>query len=223
MELTFNQVLQLMFMPVFLITVFWFINNRKKLSSKWTLFWHKSRAVKVNLLTRSGRNIEKIVEPDARGIMHIDGGAYPYLKETATINADLRIPEVWVSESQPYPAIPEIVKTTVRGMVKKPKEGGGFEDVEEDIPGHLVSFHNIRSLKLAGKTAQEIEQMLGSKIVDDIVNATSRQMQRLEIMFWIIIGIGAVCVIGFITTHNDISKLANLLDGVLKFAADAKK
>lgn len=219
MEISTTALLQLMFLPLFLLAVVWFARNRKKLPSKWVLFWSRSRAIKVNFLTRSGRNIERIIKPDARGMMHIEGGSYPFLKEASTINAELRIPEVWVSESQPYPAIPDLVEVKVKTLVKKPKEGGGFQEVESEIPGHLVSFHNIRSLKLAGKTAQEIEQMLGSKIVNDIVNATSKQMQRLELMFYITIGIAFLCLVGFFVIHQDVSKLSATVEGVLHYVS----
>lgn len=223
MEITFGQLLQFMAIPVFLLVGFWFLNNRKKLPSKWNLFWHRAKAVKVNFITRSGRNIEKIVVPDARGMMKIDGGSYPYLKEASVINADLRIPEITLSQSQPYPAIPEFIEVKLRTKVRKPKEGGGFIEEDGDIPGHLVSFHNVKSLKLAGKVAEEYQQMLGSKIVDDIVKATSKRMEQLELMFYIVIAILIVDLIGHIKNGHDISQLGSKVDGVLQFVGSSHK
>lgn len=201
-EVTPAQLIQVFIFPWFVMVAFWLIKNRKRLTDKWNLTFNKARTVKVNFLTSSGRNIERFVKPDSRAIMHINGGSYTYHKDFSSLNAEHRIPEVWVMENQPHPVGGDIVRLVSKTKVKEPQTDGSVKEVDAEVPTILLSFTHSTAQKLMGKTALEIEEMLNSKIINDIVNASSKQMQKLEMMFYIMLGVGGLCVIGFLTIYN---------------------
>lgn len=183
------QLIQLAAMPFFLVFSVWFIKNRKDMKSKWNLLWHKNKTIKVNLITRSGRNREVYTVPDARGIMHIEKGSYVYHKETSVWNVKQALPEVTVLESQVSPPIPQLLVSYVETELPEINGEGQVSVTKEKVPKYLLSYARMKAEKLLGKTAQEIESMLASKIVQDALRATSATMARVELIFII------VCVI----------------------------
>lgn len=207
------QLVQVMFLIPTLLCIIWLAKNRKHAVDKFNLTFKKARTVKVNLHTRSGRVIERYVIPDARGLMQIEKGTYVFNKDLAQINAKYRIPEITVIESQPHGPIPDMVEDGVEIEVVTPSANGMMITSKKMVPTWIASYRSHTPQKLAGKTAQEIQDALNSKIVHDIVNATAEQMKKIELIFYIVIGILVVVILGMFTIHNDVSQLKAFIQG----------
>lgn len=207
MEIGIGLLTFLMLFPLLFVGVLILIMNLGKLSDKLNLWFRKSRCVKVNFLTLSGRNIEKFVVPDSRGLMHINKGTYVFNKDYSVTNARYSIPEVSVYESQVAPPSPDIVEMSVETEVHVPN-GDGTDSIQlKKVPVHVVSFRRMSPQKLNGKTAQEVEGLLNAKIVDDIVNASSKQMQKLEMMFYLVLGLYALGLLTAFILYGNINDL----------------
>lgn len=212
MEVTAWQLLNLMFAPLAVLGALWFIKNRNRLSDWWNITFNKARTVKINLLTSSGRNIERFIKPDNKGILHINGAAYVFDRDFSVLNSLYRIPESWYIEGQISPVAPDFIEHKVKTQVKVAKDNGTTVTEERELPSYTVSFSKATAQRIAGKTGYEIEELLKSKIVEDIVNASAKQMAKLEMMFYILLGVAAICLLGFMWLNGKLGDINTQLE-----------
>ncbi len=218
MEITPWQLVNLMMMPLFLLAAFWLLKNRNRLSDWWNITFNKARTVKVNLLTASGRNIERFIKPDNRGILHINGSAYVFDRDFSVLNSLYRIPESWYIEGQISPVGPDFVEHKVKTRVKVARDDGTTVEEERELPSYTVSFSKVTAKRIGDKTGHEIEELLKSKIVEDIVRASSKEMAKLELMFYILLGVAAICLLGFMWMNGKLGDVNTQLEVIRALA-----
>lgn len=197
----------------------WFISvNKGKLMDRFNLVFRRSRTIKVNVRTRSGRTIERFIVPDNRGILHVGKGVYAYVHEVATINARYRIPEITILETQIHPATPEIVAKETEIEVKVAKGDGTFENTKMKIPNYFLSVAHLQPETLQGHVAQEMKQALDSHIVSDVLTASDKTMKKIELMFiMILVNLALTFIVG-IVIYNAINGMQSDME-VVKYAA----
>lgn len=224
-EPTFT-IIHLLFAIAFPIAVYlmWFIKvNRGKLLDRFNLIWRRSRTIKVNLQTSSGRTIERYIVPDKRGLLHIGNGVYVFVREASTINARYNIPEISLLESQIHPPIPEIMATDISEIeVKVVQPDGSFKNEKRNIPAFALSFARLMPEKLKGHVAQEMKMALDSHIVEDVLTASDRTMKKIEIMFILLIGLAGLVLIIGIVLYSMLHQLQIDME-VIRFAATETK
>jgi hypothetical protein len=189
------------------VFVVWLFAKRKLIKDKFNLLFRKKRVVKVNFLTTSGRNEERFLVPDTQGMIHVDGQTSVYNRDLAIINARYRIPEITLIQNQIMPVMADIAVLDKEVEVLVPNADGTETMVKRKIPDYVLTYKKISAKKLEGMTAQEVRNALDSKIIKDIVTATNPQMQKLEIMFWIVIAIAVIEIIGFYFLNSKINDL----------------
>lgn len=202
----------------FIFSLAWVIRHKKRgIVTLWNLRFRRARSVKVNFRTASNRVIEHVVVPDERGFMAIDGGYYKFDKEFATTNSKLSIPEIDILEAQIVPSDAGIVEVKDGRKITIKVKGidGKLMEEERLLPLYVVQHQRLMSRKLEGLMAKEVHDVMNSKIVRDITTATSQTMSRLDLMFFMIIGILGVCLLGFIVIFNQISALRAVLEAIL--------
>lgn len=185
--------------------------DNRKLSERFNVWFRKGRIVKVNFVTSSGRNRERFIVPDSRGLMHIDGGTYPFVKDVSIINSSLRVPEVWVLENQPHPISPTIVRSRV---INEIASDGTLSSTESDIPYYYLQFADAQPEKLKEKTAKELGEMLKSKIVDDIIRAGSKDLQRMSYILYATLAVLGLQVISSVAIWSKLSEMMGVLLGL---------
>lgn len=197
--LTIPALLILMLFPWIVAFGLYIKTHKGRLKDRFNLIWRKNRVVKVNFQTASGRNIERYIVPDKRGLLHISGGVYAYVHELATTNARFRIPEITIIESQIHPPTGDLTKLETEAEVSVPQTDGSVKKEKKMIPTYLLSFANKSPEKLNGHVAQEMKLALDSHIVEDVLTASDKTLRKIELMFILsCITLGAVVIIGII-------------------------
>lgn len=217
MELTPYEVVQVaLFLPAAFLSLY-VGRNAKRLKDVRNLWFRKARTVKVNFVTLSGRVIERFIVPDSRGIMRIEGGAYYYHKDVAQINAKHRIPEITILENQIHPPTADVAR--VRAPILDAQVGAGdVSSVTDDVPTWVLSWRRLKPKELEGMVAQELASALNTKIINDIVNSSSPQMRKMELAFYVSLGILGVTVLGMLFLYAKLNDMQSLMEG-LRFAA----
>lgn len=196
----------------------WVIRNKKRgIITLFNLRFRRARSVKVNFRTASNRVIEHVIVPDERGFMAIDGGYYKFDKDFATTNSKLGIPEIDILEAQIVPSDVDIVevKDGRKVIIKVKGEDGKLMEKEKLLPLYIAQHQRLMSKKLEGLMAKEVHDVMNSKIVRDITTATSQTMSRLDLMFYMVIAILGITLLGFIVIYNQISALRAVMEAVL--------
>lgn len=194
------------------ISAIWAIKNRNTLKDKFNLIFRRKKVVKINFRTATGFIVERYIIPNERGIANIENGSYFINRDLCDFNARYRIPEITFIETQPSVAVSDLLMQTVKTKVKKITAAGEIVEVDEEVPNYVLSTRRLTPKRVSDLTAQEIRSALDSKIIQDIVTATNPQMQKIELMFYVMIGTGVVCLIGFYLIHNEIAQLKNSID-----------
>lgn len=190
------------------------------LKDRFNLRFRRSSVIKVNFQTRTGRNIERYIVPDKHSLLHINGGTYAYIEELSTINTRYRIPEITLLQSQIHPPIGDVIEVQGQEVeISVPQPDGTLKKEKRKVPNYVISYASKKPETLNGHIAEEIQGVLDSHIVSDILTASNAYLRKIELLFII----ACVCLVliilfGFILIgmlngiQNDLEmiKLANL-------------
>lgn len=204
--------------PIIFGVIAWFIVNHKRLPDKFNLMFRRARVVKVNFLTAAGKNFVLFRVPDRRGNFNIRGGFYVYPREQNVYDAYLRVPEVSFLEGQIHAVTPEILENFAEIPVKVEKDDGSIVTEIKKVPFYVASYRGLSPEKLKEWTSQEVMSALNSHIIEDIINASAKQLQRLELMFYLMIALVIIALVGFAITWNNVSDVKELLGGIQRAA-----
>jgi len=202
-------------LPAGLLLVVWSVKNRKRIPDLLRLRFKRKVVVKVNFLTRTGRNDERFIVPNHEGVMSINGGKYLFAREFAIINARWRIPEVTVLENQIHPPNNGIGRTAlVETEVEVPNKDGTVTLKKVEVPSYVLSYRNQASQKLNGLWAHQMGEFADSGIVHDITVSTARVLKLLEWTFYLAIGSVVLTLLVGLILYNKMSDISHSIDAV---------
>lgn len=174
---------------------------------KFNLWFRKPRTIKVNLITRSGRNIEHFVVPDENGIFAIKDAAYLFDRDSSIHNARWRVPECTVYESQTHSPSTPVKEVLVPAIVEIEGDDGTIVQEEKLVPRHVLSFRAVDPKTTEGMTAQQINRVVNAKIVRDIISASSTSLQKIDKMYLLLLVILGIIIVGGFMIGSAISDL----------------
>lgn len=207
---TYENLAYMLFFPTMAILI-WAAKQKGRWMDTINLQFRKSRCVKVNFHTASGRNIERFIIPDGQGFMRINGGVYKFEKEFAEINQRHRIPEVDVLESQITPPSPDVGSSVTEVEVEQLQSDGTVVKVKKEVPTFFLTYKRQIPKRTNELWAQEVARFADSNIVADITTATARVMKILEWTFYITLLLLAVTVLGFFVVYSQVGDVKDLI------------
>lgn len=198
--------------------IIWYLKTyRGKLMDRFNLMFRRAKTIKVNL-KRGNRTIERYIVPDKRGIFQIGDGIYTYISEMSDWNTRYGIPEITVVEGQVVPPIPDIIESeTEQEVIVRKAEGITSKELRK-VPFYMLTWKKLSPEKLKGLVAEEIKMALNSHIVEDVLTASDKTMKRLELMFFMQIGMCILLVLIAIGLFMKLGKLEAAME-VVKYAA----
>jgi hypothetical protein len=210
MEEVYKLLISSLAFPV-LFALVWLAKNKKRGLQKFVnLRFRRSRVVKVNLHTASGRNIECFPVPNSRGYVKVEGGLYRVVKEFSIWNAAYRIPEYDVIEAQIVPSDTTIGKIeTEETEVEVVGKDGTIQKQKQKVPTYVISHQRSVPKSMEGRMAQEVHDMLDSKIIADIDASSDAVMNDVKLTKILVFVLLALTLVGFVLIWNKVDSVSD--------------